>query len=148
MAFITSNFELDDMMSKVKDFKGVHTKDIIPNIKKGESIIINLDDSDGDGTHWVCCFHGDYMEYFDSFGLPPPENVLKMMKKMNKNCCYSTSQIQEAASSMCGYFCMYYIKHRKKGEKMYDILYKFNQLDPIDTGESKDILMDFFNLSM
>jgi hypothetical protein len=36
-------------------FRGVYMKDQLPNkIQKNESMIINLDNSSGPGTHWVC----------------------------------------------------------------------------------------------
>ena len=35
-----------------------------------ESAIVNLDDKDGPGTHWVACKKiGNDVEYFDSFGI-------------------------------------------------------------------------------
>ena len=38
-------------------FRGVFMKDELPNRKfKNESMIINLDNSSGNGTHWVCFF--------------------------------------------------------------------------------------------
>ena len=142
--YVTSNFDIEDIMSKTDGFKGVYTKSDIPDIEKGESIIINLDDDEG--THWVACFHGDYIEYFDSFGLPPPNNVLNMMKRMNKKALYCTSQIQEATSTFCGYFCMYYIKKTKQDVPIYDILYQFKQLSPLQEGEGNDILRKYFSL--
>ena len=36
--------------------------------------IINLDDTIGSGTHWVC-YYDNY--YFDPFGMPPPVEVVK-----------------------------------------------------------------------
>ena len=38
--------------------------------------IINLDDLEGPGTHWVCCYQSKdkkILFYFDSFGMPFPE---------------------------------------------------------------------------
>ena len=44
--------------------------------------VINLDSNNGLGTHWAC--YVDFF-YFDSFGLPPPENILFIKR-------YNTSQ--------------------------------------------------------
>ncbi len=46
-------------------------KDQLPNkIRKNESMIINLDNSTGRGTHWVCFSKKDnVINYFDSFGI-------------------------------------------------------------------------------
>ena len=35
--------------------------------------IINLDNNNGPGTYWACYFDSFC---FDSFGLPPPENII------------------------------------------------------------------------
>ena len=126
-------------------------KDEVPNsLPKNASLIINIDNEDGDGTHWVCVFHDikkdGYIEYFDSFGLSPPEKVLNMMKKSNKKRLYSNSQIQSLTSSMCGYFCMYYILMRYNKIPIYDILYQFRQLNPESMTEDSFILIDYFNI--
>jgi len=41
----------------------------------------------GSGTHWVC--KSKNVEYFDSFGLIPPNQVVKYMKTTNKNIIYN-----------------------------------------------------------
>jgi len=44
--------------------------------KRNECAIMNLDDTSGDGTHWVAWFkRGDKKWYFDSFGLSPPTEL-------------------------------------------------------------------------
>ena len=43
---------------------------------KNESLILNMDDSDGQGTHWVSLYiTGNKCYYFDSFGFEPPIEV-------------------------------------------------------------------------
>jgi hypothetical protein len=46
----------------------------LPNVKKKmECGVVNLDNDNGNGTHWVCYgieIGGSW--YFDSYGLPPP----------------------------------------------------------------------------
>jgi len=69
-----SNFEIKDAVKKIglKNFCGVFLRDTLPKKpKRNERAIMNLDDTSGDGTHWVVWFkHGDKNWYFDSFGLP------------------------------------------------------------------------------
>ena len=59
-------------------FKVVFMKDQLPNkIQKNESMFINLNDSIGQGTHWVCFVKkGKNINYFDSFGVKPPNELL------------------------------------------------------------------------
>jgi len=45
-----------------------------------------LDDFGSIGTHWVCCWKAKngYHEYFDSFGLPLPDEWEQELKRMGK----------------------------------------------------------------
>lgn len=131
-------------------FLGVYSRDNLPNqCKPNTSLILNLDNENGPGTHWVCIYNGspDAIEYFDSYGFPPPEEVINYMKKCNKDIAYSTSQLQSLNSVMCGYYCMYYINERANGKSMYDIIYDFKQLYN-DTTNHNDpqLLKNYFNL--
>ena len=44
--------------------------------------------------------------YFDSYGCPPPQNILHHMKSKHKKCIYSEYQIQKN-DSLCGAYCLY-----------------------------------------
>src|ERR1043165_9414173 len=79
-----TNIELLDAAKKlnIPNFKGVFVRDELPNKpRKNECGILNLDDSNGQGSHW-CCFsnRGKDKIYFDSYGLPPPTELLKYLK--------------------------------------------------------------------
>jgi hypothetical protein len=42
---------------------------------------LNLDSSNGQGTHWVCWYRdGDNKYYFDSYGLDPPIELVKYLQ--------------------------------------------------------------------
>ncbi|XP_004363691.1 hypothetical protein CAOG_03963 [Capsaspora owczarzaki ATCC 30864] len=62
----------------------------------------------GPGTHWVCVYNVDpeYVYYFDSFGLDPPEEVKKFMKTSGKKIIGSIRQVQDPDSVACGWFCL------------------------------------------
>jgi hypothetical protein len=83
---------------------GIYSKDEIPVVLKLGWMIINLQDHDkGNGSHWVCYRYGENeCEYFDSFGMPPPNEILNVTG--NKKLLYNTKQIQDYYSSACGYF--------------------------------------------
>ena len=92
MKFLT-NLEIDKIMIKYDNYRGTFSKDILPKtMKKNEATVVNLQDYfAGDGTHWVCIYNdkkSDKVEYFDSFGLVPPNEVIKYMKTTNKNIIY------------------------------------------------------------
>lgn len=65
------------------------------------------------------------IEYFDSFALPPPEEIIQFMKTSDKPLEHNSGQIQKMDSIMCGYFCIYYILVRSRGRKPIDVLLDF-----------------------
>ena len=126
-----SNFDIDKIMVNCDNFRGTFSKDILPkSMKSNESLIVNLQDYfSGNGTHWVCIYNdskSDNVEYFDSFGLVPPNEVIRYMKTANKNIIYNDTQIQNINSILCGYYCLYYIMQRNKGEKADEVLLDFH----------------------
>ena len=98
-----TNLEIDKIMTKYDNYRGTFSKDILPKtMKKNEATVVNLQDYfTGDGTHWVCIYNdkkSDKVEYFDSFGLVPPNEVIKYMETTNKNIIYNDSQTQNMNS--------------------------------------------------
>ena len=54
-----TNFEIIDAVEKLRmpRFRGVFVRDNLPyNPKKNECGILNLDDTSGEGTHWVAWY--------------------------------------------------------------------------------------------
>ena len=97
--------------------------------KKHSPCIINLDELGNQGTHWVCCFPSSTsLNYFDSFGMPYPEEYAKRAKKDNIQIIYNTSQYQELTSVLCGYYCLF-VLHRAMvfNENHPNILKVFNE---------------------
>jgi len=66
-------------------FAGVYPSDKIPTLSKNKPyVIVNLDDSRGDGTHWVaCCYDKKGVLLYDSFGRRS-NKILPALKKNNK----------------------------------------------------------------
>ena len=64
-----------------KNFNGVFSADTLPRGKERRPgfYIVNLDNSDQEGSHWICIElgkRGEKSAYFDSYGLPPPYPAL------------------------------------------------------------------------
>ena len=64
-------------MNKEENYGGTFSKDILPKtMNKNKATVVNLQDYFAvDGTHCVCIYNNeksDKIEYFDSFGLVPP----------------------------------------------------------------------------
>ena len=129
-----TNTEINEIMKryKITNFRGCYSKDILPSSpNKNESLIVNLEDYlDGSGTHWTAIYNAPNsrdIEYFDSFGILPPDDVKRYMRKANKGILYNSSTIQDISSIMCGYYCVYFIIQRFLGRRMHEILLDFTQ---------------------
>ena len=61
-------------------------QDTLPDkVLSRETGIINLDSSEGKGTHWVCYSKNNKnIYYFDSFGLDPPLELQEYLKSRNE----------------------------------------------------------------
>lgn len=82
-------------------------------VKKYETGIINLDDKDGPGTHWVAYrkLNKD-IEYFDSFGnLRPPLEVIQYLTNGDKSSRikYNHNRLQSFNTNVCGHLCLNFL---------------------------------------
>ena len=102
-----SNFQISDICRhlKLKHFIGVFMRDELDSIPPHEHcLILNLDLSINEGTHWTCLFvTKDKCIYFDPFGFCPPPEIEKYCGKI-ENRIYSTFPIQKANSVICGHY--------------------------------------------
>ena len=126
-----SNFQIIEKCEelKIKNFTGVFMRDELNNKKanKNECMILNIDHSKNEGTHWTSLFiKNNIGYYFDSYGFPPTEEV----KKYCKNLIYSSSfKIQDYNEIICGHYSIY-------------ILYKLSKQHKLDEKIFHDICMD------
>ena len=79
-----SNFDIENILKGIINFRGVHSKDMLPKRIGEDSVVINIQDYlDGCGTHWVCVVNQPDLndaEYFDSFGVQPSDVVVDCRK--------------------------------------------------------------------
>ena len=91
----TSNVKIKEILDILKlNSTGIYMRDAKFTTDSG---IVNLHPTKG--THWVV-FVTEF--YFDSYGCPPPTNILNHIKKG----IYSEYQIQKNDSS-CAAYCLY-----------------------------------------
>lgn len=76
---------------------------------KHESAIINLDDNDGSGTHWVAYKKiNNNVIYFDNFGdLQPPEEFVSYVGVGSVK--YNYKQYQAYDTIECGHLCLKFL---------------------------------------
>lgn len=120
------------MLHDVVNCRRTFSKDTLPQMPKNdESLIVNLQDYfDGGGTHWVAIYNDPNkkdVEYFDSFGMRPPDIVYQYMLKTGKGNVYNSSMLQDIKSILCGYYCVYFIIERSQGRPIQSIMLDFSQ---------------------
>lgn len=102
-------------------FRGVFMRDNLPlHPKTMESGILNLDSSEGGGTHWVCWFKNrDTLIYFDSYGVDPPDELISYLRKPILT---SSFKIQRRGSNYCGQLCLFVLKQLYAGKSFFDVI--------------------------
>src|SRR5690349_2912147 len=107
---------------KITNFKGVFMRDELKgSISNNECLVLNIDDSKGDGTHWTCLYSkNDKYLYFDSYGFPSPIEVQNYCK--GKELYYSTDKIQAPNEVICGHYCIYVLYKLNNGSLFIEVL--------------------------
>ena len=121
-------------------FNGVCSRNNLPNkIKKG-AYVINLDEYENMGTHWVSLFvKPKYTVNFDSFGI---EHIPKEINKfINNDIKSNIFRIQAYDSITCGYFCIEFINYMLKGKTLLDYA---NLFSPNDFKKNDQVIKRIF----
>ena len=117
-----SNTEIENELKNNKIFRGVFMRDTLPSDPwKQELGIINLDESEGKGTHW-CLWYTTRNKsyYFDSFGHHPPKELIQYLRN---DVWYSTFQMQEIGTNYCGHLCVILAKLISKNKDFATSVY-------------------------
>ena len=132
-----TNIEINEYYKNEPRFNGVYSRNNLLNKIKKEAYVINLDEYENTGTHWVSLFvKPKYTVYFDSFGVEHiPEEINKFinndttkpssLERIKSN----IFRIQAYDSIMCGYFCIEFINYMLKGMTLLDYTNLFSPKD-------------------
>jgi len=126
-----------------KVFKGVYACNQIPTDMKGDGfMVINLDPSYKEGSHWVAiCLNSKLGNiYFDSYGWKPTKRkILQLLE--GREVKWGTVQLQSDFTSTCGQWCCFFIWHMCHNVTFEDMLDMFgnNQL------QNDEIVNAFFH---
>ena len=123
-----SNLKIDDILKNNVNYIGTFSKDNVPHLKNNQSTIINLQDSDKSGSHWVSYKKiGNKIFYFDSYGVAYiPDIITKQYS--NHKFISNIYRIQSMDSNQCGRFCILFVKSNIKNENNYNnFLLKFEK---------------------
>ena len=124
-----TNFEIQRCYENEPRFNGVYSRNNLPKKIKDEAYVINLDEYEDVGTHWIALFcNKSEIVYFDSFGV---EHVPEEIKEFigNKNIKANIFRVQANNSVMCGYFCIGFIDFMIAGKKLTDFMSMFSPQD-------------------
>lgn len=129
---------------RVKSFRGVISRDQIAFACEAGYYIVNLNDSTQPGSHWVVIHVKNdrrILEYFDSFGLNAPMELVDLSDTLRMNYLYNSTQYQDLKSVLCGYWCLYFVNESRKGRSYYDILRPFSHTD---TQFNERLIVEYF----
>ena len=101
-----------------------------------DNYIINLSPSVQDGSHWVALYLNKRKTpvYFDSFGMVPPLEVIKLIRKSgHDNYLCNSKQVQDIRSGYCGEYCLMFLKYMNRPypsqKNLSQFLAKFKRLN-------------------
>ena len=124
-----TNFEIQRCYENEPRFNGVYSRNNLPKKIKDEAYVINLDEYEDVGTHWIALFcNKSEIVYFDSFGV---EHVPEKIKEFigHKNTEANIFRVQANNSVMCGYFFIGFIDFMLAGKKLTDFMNLFSPHD-------------------
>ena len=88
----------------------------VPHNHMQTLFIYNLEPSYMGGSHWVATYvKNGIINYFDSFGMPPFQEIVNHAKTKNMTLLHQSDQIQNLLTTTCGYFCLYFLNEMSKG---------------------------------
>ena len=145
-----TNIEISEYYKNEPRFNGVCSRNnLLNNIKKG-AYVINLDEYQNTGTHWISLFvKTNEAIYFDSFGIEHiPKEINKFIHSKelgsavgNNKIKSNIFRIQAYDSVMCRYFCIEFINYMFKGKTLLDYT---NLFSPNDFKKNDQVIKRIF----
>ena len=107
------------------------------------SSFYDLEPSYMNGSHLVSTYVQDgVINYFDSFRMPPFQEILNHDRSKNLTLLHQDNQIKNIMTT-CGYFCLYFLNEMNKGTAYYDLLRAF---DMHDTMRNERFIEKYFKI--
>ena len=93
------------------------------------------------GSHWVTTYVKDnVINYFDSFGLPPFQELVNHAVRKNLTLLHQDQHIQSLYTTTCGYFCLYFLNEMHENVDYFDLLQVFDT----DTNKNEKFIENYF----
>ena len=124
-----SNLKIDKILQHIRNYIGTYSKDNVPVLKNNQSTIMNLQDLNQPGSHWVSYQKiGNKIYYFDSYAVSFIPDIIKNQYPKHKIIC-NIYRIQSMDSNQCGRYCILFVKADIKNENDYNnFLIKFKKI--------------------
>ena len=96
-------------------FQGVYSRDGFINALRTAPLplkgtfIFNTHRTLLPGEHWICVIcHGEYAEYFDSFGRHPGiyKTISELLRQRFKTVLWNSELLQNTSTTLCGDYCI------------------------------------------
>lgn len=135
--------------SKLKEsVKGVFASNQLPPrvFTYPSAYIINTHPSYMPGEHWICIWFDNNTDgdFFYSFGNTPlsfDDDIAYFLFDNCSNYVYNNRAIQQYKSSTCGYYVLFYLLMKSRGQRMEDIISIFGG----DKQTNDYFVVDFVN---
>ena len=124
-----NNIDIEDIARKlhIKLNAICHKNQLKNTTYKDGGYIINLENSTGNGTHWVCLYiDNNETYYYDSFGKIYPNEVLQFSR--DKYITYNSNHIQNINDTYCGFYCLAFLYYMQNNNHIRDKLETFNNM--------------------
>lgn len=129
---LTTN-QIEQQLRGVRFFIGVYAVDQLPEVRSfPATLVVNTDPISESGEHWVALhLHPDRKaDYFCSFGFPPliPELQTFLNRYGKSGRRYNQRTMQDINSSLCGDYCICFVKCVAKGIELPDFVDRFSNV--------------------
>ena len=119
----------------ILNFRGVKMRDELPSKPwKMECGVLNLNTHEQKGSHWIAWYKaGKERYYFDSFGEPPPIEMMQYLKTSRELKSdlpvikQNAVTVQHDASNECGSLCLFVLTHLSNGIPFSSILHTLHE---------------------
>ena len=127
---------------------GVYSADSLPIRVNKTGLVVNTDDSNKAGKHWIAFYFADHgvIEVFDSYGNPAEiyNKYFTDYLRNNAVCVkYNKTKLQSSFSDVCGQYCLYFLMNRIRNISLDDIVSNFKNIPNNDAYVAKSIASAF-----
>ena len=119
-----NTYQIASILNSYACFKGITPANkIIPYTTYPYALVANTDNYGEKGTHWIAMYipNSHTIEYFDSFGNEPNEEISKFLSNF-KTIIKNTVKIQSIFDISCGAHVIYFISQRCNGKSFKHII--------------------------